>query len=128
MRLAISTLTFFVLACGAAQAVERPTVVTLTDQSKVQQFKGVSTTGESKSYIVKTSGTRKVTFHIEADNETCGAELRTDAELGFMPEFRQFPTTRVEEAEAGETFRISLFQTRAARLKGTPCNFLLSIE
>lgn len=128
MRLTISTFIFLALAGGAAHAVERPTVVTLTDQPQVQQFSGVSTVGVSKSYTVKTSGSRKVTFHIEADNETCGAELRTDAELGFMPEFRHFPTTRIEEADAGETFRISLFQTRAARLKGTPCTFLLSIE
>lgn len=128
MRLTISTFLFLALACGAAQAMERPTVVTLPDQPKPQEFRGVSSTGESKSFIIKTLGNRKVTFHIEADNETCGAELRTDAEHGFMPEFRQFPTTRIEEAEAGETFRISLFQTRTARLNGTPCSFLLSIE
>jgi hypothetical protein len=124
------TLTIAVLLASAAPlaANEPPTDVVLTTASALQTFNGSLNAGASKSFSYTVATSRAVKLTIDARNEDCGAEMRRSSELGFMPEFGRFPTSRTEQAKDRETFTISLFQTRTARMASVACVYSLTVE
>ncbi len=128
MRLSILTMAVLISLSGSALASDPPTEVVLTVGGAVQQFQGKLKQGGTKSFTYTVASDRIVTLILHARNEDCGAEMRTSADHGFMPDFSRFPATRVEHAKAGETFKVSFHQTRLAWMNKTTCNYSISIQ
>ncbi|MFP5078477.1 hypothetical protein ACLE20_14310 [Rhizobium sp. YIM 134829] len=116
------------LFSSAALANNTTVAVSPSPDGEPQIFNGEVSAGGSQSFTYKAADHRDVLFAIDADNETCGAELRRDTERGYMPNFESFPTTRAETVAQGETLKISFFQTRLAALHQAPCIFSLTIK
>lgn len=128
MRLVALVLTSTFLAPAAVLADDTTAEISPLSDGSAQRFTGEVTAGGSQSFSYKSVERREVSISIEADNETCGAELRRDTERGFMPNFRSFPTTRAETIAQGETLKVSFFQTRLAALHRAPCVFSLTVR
>lgn len=118
----------FMSSSSVTLATEPLTEVVLISGGPAQLFTGTLEQGTNKTFTYSTSTDRSVTMIIHARNEDCGAEMRSNAQHGFMSDFGRFPTTRVERAKAGETFKVSLHQTRAGRMNRTVCDYSISFE
>jgi hypothetical protein len=128
MRLPILMTGFLLVSLAPLAASEPSTDVVLTDDGGVQTFAGSLNAGAGRSFTYTAASTRQVVLTIAASSEDCGAEMKTSSQRGFMPDFARFPTTRTEQAQAGETFKVSFFQTRSARMSKVACAFSLSIQ
>ncbi len=128
MRLPILTTALLFVSLSPLAANEPPTIVTLGENGTAETFRGTINAGATKSFTYTAAKARSVTLTIDASSEDCGAEMRTNLEHGFMPEFGRFPLKRTERAEAGETLKISFFQTRVARTMKIACAFSLSVQ
>lgn len=128
MHLMTFVLTTTFLITAVASADNRTAAISPLSDGGSQKFTGEVSAGGSQSFAYKSVERREVLITIEADNETCGAELRRDTERGFMPNFRSFPTTRSETVGEGETLKVSFFQTRLAALHRAPCQFSLTVR
>ena len=128
MRLSTLTVAALLSFSGIALANDPPTTVIMTSGGAAQQFTGTLQQGGSKSFTYNVSTDRIVTLIIRARNEDCTAEMGSDADHGFVSDFGRFPATRVEHAKAGEVFKISFHQTRAAWISKIPCAYSFSIQ
>jgi hypothetical protein len=128
MRLSALTAALLLVTAAPLAANEQPTDVILDINGAIQTFSGSSKAGASKSFSYTAATSRAVKMTIDARNEDCGAEMRRSSELGFMPQFGRFPASRTEQAKAAETFTISFFQTRTARMANVECVFSLTVQ
>jgi hypothetical protein len=83
---------------------------------------------DARSFKLKLTSSRSVTFAVDASNETCGYELTKSSQLGFLPKKDRFPLSYTDAAKEGESYTISFYQTRSAWVTKMPCAFSFSIQ
>lgn len=117
------------LAIGqAAEASAAPTEIVLASATQSGEVSGTTRQGDPTSFTVRSPARRDMTIKVAADNRLCGFEMRRSSVSGFQPEIPRFPGSRTFNAQEGETFTFSFFQTRSAFVAQEGCSFTLSVN
>ncbi|MEB2848169.1 hypothetical protein GAO09_08835 [Rhizobiales bacterium RZME27] len=117
-----------ILATASPVVAKDPAIhVTQTD-GVVHAFRGSSLKGDRVIYAITASDAGSIRFEFRGNNENCGAEIQTTSQLGYLPKLDRFPSERAFKTTDGETFALSFFQNRIARMNGVECAFSFSVE
>jgi len=132
MRVAIMTLMCLALIRTAhAEASEPPagaTEIVLSPATLTGQVSGTTAPEKPVTFYLRASTRRDITIKLVADNGPCGFEMRRGSSLGFQNGISQFPAQRTFNAQEGEIFIFSFFQTRAAFMERKGCSYSLSVN
>jgi hypothetical protein len=117
-----------ILATATPVVAKDPAIEVTQSDGVVHSFRGLSLKGDRVTYAVKASDTGSIRFEFGGNNENCGAEIQTTSQLGYLPKLDRFPSERAFKTIHGETFTLSFFQNRIARMNGVECAFSFSVE
>jgi hypothetical protein len=117
-----------ILLASPLNARQPSTEVTLLDGGSERTLSGVVLAGENHSFQIRSTEKRTLLFSVDADNDNCGAEMKTTTQRGYLSAFPSFPFSRSEVAEEGETFTLSFFQTRTAWASKASCIFSFTVR
>jgi len=117
-----------ILATASPVVAKDPAIQVTQTDGVVHAFRGSSLKGDRVIYAIKGSDTGSIRFEFRGNNENCGAEIQTTSQLGYLPKLDRFPSERAFKTTDGETFTLSFFQNRIARMNGVECAFSFSVE
>lgn len=127
MRVLIWVFAMVALAT-AAQARDEPTQILLSTDKMAGKVSGTTLPDKPLSFFLLSPARADLKITVAASNDDCGFEMKRSSSRGFQSEIGRFPATRTYNAQQGETFTFSFFQTRSAFMQRKGCSFTLSVN